>query len=466
MGKVLLLCPPNSKICMRDYFCSKISKGGYYYHPIDFVVLSGIIAAEHDVSVLDVIAEQKTSHEALEIIRSMQPDFILFLTGAASFHEDELFLKKVEEATKARMIALGDILLETPERVFDRWPWLDAALLDFASADVLGLLRDQTKADRNVIVRRTDNSLDVKRVQQGGKEWELPIPRHELFLSQRYSFPFVRNKKFATVLTNLGCPYKCAYCPVSRFSYRERSLEGIEQELRYLAQLHVQEIVFKDQTFGPSRERITGICRLIRKEIGEKAGWVCFFRPELAEKALLQMMAKSGCHTIMWGVESGDVDIRKKYGRSYEDDFLKEIMTMCRQLGVKTVATFMLGLPGETMESLNKTIKLAKTIGCDYASFNVYCPAYGTELRKELIHRRMIEDNLEFMDSGISRPVFSTNILTGENVWKMRQRAVVEFYVRPEFLLKQVTNIRDWGLLVRNAMEGIRVLFPERISGR
>ena len=140
MARVLLLNPPSRTICMRDYFCSKISKGSYCYHPVDLLMLSGILSAKHEVRLLDAVVQRMDSVRALALARDARPDVVVFLTGAVSFQEDGQFLSDLEQSTGARMIGLGDVFLEKPERMFGLWPWLDVALLDFTTPDILALL--------------------------------------------------------------------------------------------------------------------------------------------------------------------------------------------------------------------------------------------------------------------------------------------------------------------------------------
>src|SRR3989339_1713427 len=95
---VLLLNPPGGELYIRDYFCSKVSQADYIHHPVDLVVLSGIISTAHEVGVLDAIAGNVSPQETLRRVSAISPDVIVSLVGAVSLEEDTLFLQKVKEA--------------------------------------------------------------------------------------------------------------------------------------------------------------------------------------------------------------------------------------------------------------------------------------------------------------------------------------------------------------------------------
>lgn len=446
---------------MRDYFCSKISKGSYCYHPVDLLILSGILSVRHEVQVLDAVVQRLKNERTFSLAKGYKPDVIVFLTGAVSFHGDGPFLKELKQATGARMVGLGDIFLEKPERVFELWPWLDAALLDFTTPDILDLVESANKISRNAVVRSPDGQLIRLPVVQTPGAWGTALPRHDMFSSLPYSFPFARKKRFATVLTNFGCPYSCTYCPTGSFLYKERPLGSIAEELDSLQALGISEIFFKDQSFGPGRERIAALCRELT---GRKwpFGWTCFLRPEMADEKVVGLMAAAGCHTIIFGVESGEAEVRRLYGREYSDNILREAFAACRKFGVETVATFVMGLPGESTGSLDKTIALARELDCDYASFNIFVPAYGTALRKKLIDQGVVTDELAFMDSAVSKPYMSTALLPAEELWKMHRRAVWSFYGRPGFLIKRLLGAGSWGRMFRMWAEGWSVMSARR----
>ena len=110
--KILLLNLPGKRIYTRDYYCSKVSKSDYIYHPTDLLLLSGTLDEVHEVKVLDAIAERMDDDECLTFISDDSYDVVIFLTGSVSWEEDCAFLKKLNKKTDALLIGTGDVLLE------------------------------------------------------------------------------------------------------------------------------------------------------------------------------------------------------------------------------------------------------------------------------------------------------------------------------------------------------------------
>ncbi|MEY2808440.1 MAG: hypothetical protein RIR65_2857, partial [Planctomycetota bacterium] len=128
--KVLLLNPPGERTYIRDYFCSKTTKSNYLFHPIDLVVLSGVVGSRHEIGVLDCIAEELAPDAARERIDAFAPEAIVALVGSVSWPEDKRFL--ADQAARGRRIAaIGDVLHERSAARLAEEPWLDCALHDF-----------------------------------------------------------------------------------------------------------------------------------------------------------------------------------------------------------------------------------------------------------------------------------------------------------------------------------------------
>src|SRR5262245_7176085 len=126
MAKVLLLNPPaNGRAVLRDFACGESAKADYYWAPIDLLVLSGVLAGQHDLAVIDAVAESCTAAEVVERARTFGPDAVFSLTAAVSLADDAAFLAQLAETTGARIYGLGDVASFAPQetmhktRVFD-----------------------------------------------------------------------------------------------------------------------------------------------------------------------------------------------------------------------------------------------------------------------------------------------------------------------------------------------------------
>jgi len=450
MKKVLLLNPPGKKYYMRDYYCSKISKAVYYYHPIDFIVLSGILSKYFEIYVMDCIAERMNQEMALKEILHISPDIIIFLSGTVSMETDFPFLAKVKLKTSALMIGIGDIFLDYAKELLRNNYFIDAVLLDFTTNDIVAFLNDKNSAYQNIIYKERNQIIERKEVHSSGV-FSISRPRHELFKNNKYNFPFSGRETFATVITDFGCPFSCSYCVVNRFGYKERKVEDVIEELSFINMIGIKEIVFKDQTFAANTLRAKLLCEEIFSNKIE-ISWTCFSRAELIEENLLAIMKKAGCHTIIFGIESSNRAVLSRFDRYSALEKIKETFSLCRGMGIETVGTFIIGLPGDNRQSIERTIVFSKEIGCDFASFNIFTPAHGTKIRNTLIKESVIENKLFFMDSGISYPSVETGLLKRSQIWRLRKKAIVSFYIRPMYAIEKIKQCHSF-FEIRNMLK-------------
>jgi len=450
--KVLLLNPPGKLPYIRDYYCSKVSKGSYIYPPTDLVVLSGIIAEKYDVAVLDAMVRGMDAGLCMTEIGNISPKAIVALAGAVSYHEDAPFLENIKRRYDIPIIVTGDLFLEDGEIILKNYPFLDAILMDFTNADVIAYLDDKEDEIKNMIYRK-DGEIKIKTSPRTAeKEYTIPIPRHELF-TNNYNYPFVRRRPFATVLTDYGCPYKCSFCVIASLGYKFRSVENVMSELRYLKNLRCREIYFNDQTFGVNRARAKELCkRMVEEKID--FGWVCWSRVDVINEELLKLMKGAGCHTILFGVETASEKSLKSMGKGYTLRQVEETFRLCREYGVRTLATYILGLPGEDREDIVKTVEFAVRLDSDFVSFNTLIPRAGTQIRQYAINSGWIAEGNIRMDQSGTYAVMGNEALTGDDIIELKSYAVRRFYGRPSYIAKRLLGVRSLYEFKRLVMDG------------
>jgi anaerobic magnesium-protoporphyrin IX monomethyl ester cyclase len=452
---VLLLNPPGTKVYLRDYYCSKVSKSNYLYHPVDLLMVSGRLAGRHELHVLDAIADRVGAAECRSRIERLAPDVIIAQIGAVSLSEDESFLASLVRPGR-RIIVSGDVVLEDTARWLDQHAFIDGVLLDFTSEDIITYVEGAAEPLRG-IVQRSDPASAAGRTRPENGEYAVPVPRHDLFTSPFYRYPFVRRKPFATVLTDYGCPYRCSFCVMSRIGHQTRPVENVLEELRFLKSLGTRDIYFDDQTFGVNRKRTVELCDRMRHErLG--FGWVCFSRADLLDTDLVAVMQEAGCHTIMMGVESADEGLLRKYRKGITKEQVRNAFHTCAVRGVRTVATFILGLPEDTEDTMRETVAFARELDCDFASFNIAVPRMGTPLRQEAIRDGLISADLMTMDQTGSSIAMPTKHLSRDQLKKFRNEAIRDFYLRPRYLWRRLRGVSSWYELREHLSEGWALL--------
>jgi len=454
MRKVLLLNLPGKKPYLRDYYCSLISKGDFAWHPLDLTVLSGILNQDFKISVIDALAEKIKPSDCFNKISEIKPDTIIFLSGAVSWEEDKKFLKEVKKREDVELIGTGDVFLFKSEDFLRRNSFLDAALLDFTSSDIVDFLKKKEGSFESLVYRKGEEIISPKRNIKEEEIFSLPLPRLDLFPLKRYHCPVVKTFPFATVIVSLNCPYHCHFCTYGNLDFKLREVKNAIEELDYIKSLGIKEVRFKDNTFGASRMQVAELCEeMIKRNFDFK--WSCSSRADILDEKLLKLMKRSGCHTIQFGVESGSQEILNRYNKGFTLEQVKHTFSLCKKIGIRTMGHFIIGLPGENEKTVLKTINFAKKLNCDFAAFNIASPRIGSDLREEAERKGWLTSRKLFRtDSSLTYPVIKTESLSQKELWRLRNKAIRDFYFRPSYIFKKMfclSSFSELKTLIRQA---------------
>ena len=441
MKKVLFLNFPWRKLYIRDYYCSKISKGNYINAPIDLVMQSGIFNTwEFDLHLIDGIVEKKSEQQILQTIHDYVPDIIIWLIGSASLEEDRHFLKQLLDHHYTVFLT-WDILITEAEKFMLEFSELTWVLTNFIWKGIYYYLKWEKDKIDALILRKWD---EIKKYPENKQRFfSVNIPAHELFIGKKYRMPFVRKYPFATTIMTYGCPFKCSFCIMSKLGYQERSVEEMIKELDHFKKLWVREILFLDQTLGVNKENFK---KLMHSMIEKKYnfGRFGFSRVDVLDKETMQLMKDAWCHTIRFGVESGNEYILKTYGKWYTLDIIRRGIRNAQEVGINLLGTFILGLPDETFEMAMQTIDFSKELDLDVASFNFAVPRYGTDLRDEAQKKWLIDTSVETMDQSWNTIVMWSAHMTKKEIEKLRKLAIRKFYMRPLYIRKRLRKMTSW----------------------
>jgi len=441
MKNILLLNPPGDKLYARDKYCTSISKGNYYWPQIDLLCLSGILDGKYNITVIDAIVQNIGFEKCHRQIIEGNFDSIIFLTSSASWDKDFEFIEKLKKEKRMTILANGGFLLYKGVAVMERFTFLDAIILDFTTVDILDYL-EQKKA-KNMIYRDNGRIIVGERTSQ--KQFSYPIPRHDLFPLKKYSFPWGKEKIYTCIITSLGCPFRCSFCIPGTINFKLRNINNSIDELKYIYSLGIKKVIFMDSTFTANRKHVMTLCQRIIEE-GLKFEWLCLSRVDTIDKELLGIMKKAGCHTVHFGIESGDEDILKDINKGISKEQARKAFRWCREVKIRTNAFFIVGLPGETAKTIRKTIDFAKELECDLASFSLPMPHPGTKLGETLGNDvALLTKNDIYDDISVSDGV---NNLSKESILEFQKQAYREFYFRPRYIFKKVTHISSFHELI------------------
>lgn len=219
----------------------------------------------------------------------------------------------------------------------------------------------------------------------------LPPPDRELYYSD---YPYFRNNENKAFITGRGCPFSCTYCSIAglrelykgkgrfvRFHSPERVIEEIEAVKKNYG---LKSVIFQDDTFIIGEERLERLLGLYRDRI--KLPFVCHIRADLLTPEIARQLKDAGCHSVDFGLESGDETLRAKVlGKPISDDVFVRAAGYLHSAGIPFRTTNMFGLPGETLQQALKTVTLNQKLGTRFPSSSIYQPYPRTILGDQVI---------------------------------------------------------------------------------
>jgi len=457
---LLLLNPPARVPVLRDTFCGHFAKGKFYWPPLDLVVLSGTLAAHFDVHVLDAVVSRLSVKSALRALQKLRPDAVVAAVAAATWTEDMAFLAQVKELTSATIVVSGDYSLAQPAQALRDNDFLDAVLLDFASNDLVEFLQGERREGLGNVYTTPDAQVPSPVHEQ---TFFMPVPRHELFPLHRYHSPQALHHPFALLATDYGCPFRCDFCICERVPHKLRDLSNLREELDYLDGLGVRELRIMDTSFGSLRDHALHVCEGLRRS-RRPLSWACEMRVDSADRELLTFMKGSGCHTVMFGVESATDEVLDRHCKGITVAQVECAFRLARETGLRTVAYFIMGLSGETLASQEGIIDFCEALDPDFASFTVAIPTWNTSFRNEIVEQGwLLGEGIESCNPEYL-PHWEAPSLPRKKVQELRNRAMRAFYFRPTYIWRQLLGVRTRYQLLSLVREGWHLLISSGLA--
>ncbi|UCG03435.1 MAG: cobalamin-dependent protein [Candidatus Heimdallarchaeota archaeon] len=278
---------------------------------------------------------------------------------------------------------------------------------------------------------------------------EIPFPAYHLLPMELYQpGPFfnvgVSGRKFGRMIASRGCPNKCVFCSSSHFwgKFRMRSPDNIIEEIEHLIEIFgTKHIDFLDDTLTINKKRMERICDiLIQKDI--HIAWTCYSRVNTISDSLVRKMKRSGCFGISFGIESGNQRILDNINKNITIEQARKAMKIVKKHGIKVMCDFMIGLPGDDLNTVNQTIDFAVELSPDFAFFSITTPFPGTELYQKVLEKGLIESNYAWDAMNLhSSTIYRTEKLSTKELQELYSKAIKRFYYRPKFFAQALKRI-------------------------
>jgi len=445
-----------------------VAKSATVYYPMWLCYAAGWAESRgHDVSILDAAAALLPHGDVVRSLLEKRPDVVVLDTTTPSIASDLRLAELVRDALpSAKIVAVGTHASACPEAVLGSCPALDAvgvgeydqSIEEYASASdpsgVPGLVsRDGGKPTRYAAREPMDDLDRLPFVTRVYKE-HLDV--------RDYFFSTARHPMVMTI-TGRGCPNRCSWClyPQTMHGrrYRVRSPENVVDEFEYVSKElpGVREIGVEDDTFTARRSRAREICELILRR-GPKVRWWANVRADL-DYETMRLMKRAGCRLFIVGFESGSQDVLDRIHKGIRLDQAETFMASARKLRVSVRACFVVGQPGETIESMNRTLRYAIRLNPDTAQFFPMIVYPGTEAFETARGCGWLttDDFSEWLtEKGTHNYVLKTGELTPEAVNDFVSHATRAFYLRPRVVLRTALGMATSWQELRRVLHVIR----------
>ncbi len=478
---ILLVNPPapDGGIWIRSqHRVGRKSRENMIWPQVSLAQMAALLAMDYKVEIIDAIAERMTWQQFEAKLRLKMPKYYLTQLTAPTLQNDMygVFLAK---AIGARTMAFGTHVTPMPRASMEPFPALDFILRgepEMTLRELVDTLEGKTPTDPQVIKLLNDTGSEVPSRFASetngdlshikGLVWrkngelvmnqdrpfipnldDLPTPMHQLLPLDKYRGPMMKGA-YSFVVPSRGCSAGCIFC-IKHVSYqwslRLRSPENIMQELRLLKSLGINYVQMYADLFTLSREQVIGICqKMIDEKINIK--WMCNSRVDYVDEEMLRSMAQAGCWMITWGIESGSYEILKRAHKGADPAKAERALIWARKAGIKNWGYFIIGLPGETEETIRQTIAFSKKLPLDIALFHIAAPYPGTPFFFEVVENGWFRPGTRWEEVDMERStVLDYPHLRAERLEYWQKRAFREWAFRPRPILFFLQSMNSRG---------------------
>ncbi len=358
--------------------------------PLGLAFLAGALErAGVEVKILDFVVFPYREEMLESVLIDFHPDFVGIASVTMTFDNALSVLKDVKSlAPDVLTVMGGPHVTFCAEETMDNLPELDFIVLGEGDETVVELAKEaENGRDWSRIrglVYRNGSAIESAGIREPGIEADsLPLPARHLLPLGRYR----ALRMPISMTTSRGCPFKCIFCVGRKMvgpNVRYRDPEKVVDELEYLASLNFHQINIADDLFTANKKHCLAVCDEIIKR-GLKVKWASFARVDTVSLEVLAGMKEAGCCAVSFGVESANADILKTIKKGITIEQVIAAISMCKEVGITPQASFILGLPGETPETLKETTSFGnrlKKMGALHG-FHLLAPFPGTEIREK-----------------------------------------------------------------------------------
>jgi len=455
--KIYLLNPPfvpNFVRCGR--WQGAAARSGGLDYPKWLAYATGVLEETFEVRLVDAPARKLNKEDVIKDVKKFKPNLIVVDSNFSSLSNDINVTKSLKEHTGATTVLVGPPASQFPEQILQNGGVdvvakfeYDFTLREIAEAIEKGNGFKEIKGisykENGKIVhnpnREFTTSEDLDNMPFVSEVYKKHLNIRDYFLSQSL-YPEVQ------IFAGRGCPHRCTFCswPVTLMGrkYRARSAENIADEFEWIKENlpEVKEIFIEDDTFTINKKLVRQFCEEIKNRKIDIT-WSCNARADL-DYETMKKMKETGCRLLIVGYESGSDEILKNIKKGITTEQMKNFTKEAKRAGLMIHGDFIIGLPGETKETADKTLKFIKELKPNILQVAIASPIPGTEFyeyvkKNEFLLTDDMEESID--EKGFQKCIVSYSEFTKEEIESYVDRALKEYYLSPSFMPIVMKNI-------------------------
>lgn len=476
--RVLVLNAPYFKKFSRPQRSPAVTKSGTIYFPIWLAHATGVLLdAGVQAELWDAPARGITLEQVLDKAAGFAPHLVIMDVVTPSVDNDLKVAEQIKSRIKTRIFAVGTHPSALPEETLGSTESLDGLCIGEYDYTVLDLAKwaagELDLSEIGGIAYPSDGEVVRTAARSPIQDLDsLPFvaPIYKRFLQIEDYFNPNALYPMVTINSGRGCPNGCTFCVYPQTMhgrrYRFRSPDNVVREMDYVVKNFpkAKSIFFEDDTLPADKPRCIEFCDLIQKR-GIKFPWTANCRVDV-DYETLRAMKKGGCRMVCVGFESGDQSLLDAIHKGTTVEMMHTFVEDAKRAGILVHGCFMVGLPGETRETMAKTLELALELSPDTAQFYPIMVYPGTELYNQYAAdgRLTVSRYADWLtDEGLHNCVVRAGDISGEELVTWCDEARRAFYLRPGYVVRKafqmLTSPREISRTKKAARTFFRYLF-------
>jgi Fe-S oxidoreductase len=468
--RILFLVPPTHNKLLMEYDHATNDAMGTYIPP-GLISLATFLKEKLGNSVLTKIIDcsvgQWNNARFKEAILEYRPDMVCMTVFTPLVLDVIRSLETIKQLLSSCLTVIGGAHVTSFQEAAVSHPEIDYAVMGYGEYPLWKLVsslffdRNILRGDIPGLIYRQDGEIKKNPINNSILSLDdLPLPDLSLVDYKRYSCPIGTRTTMVPVISSRGCPFHCTFCNSPDKVYMPRSMSKVFEEVMYIHSLGVEEIFFFDDLFNLTNDRVYEFCDLLKKE-KLKITWAFKSRVHNVTENFIRTVKSCGCERIHFGIETHTDESLKTLRKGITVKQIEDAINLCYRYRINTVGSFMINLPGDTLDDIHERFRFAKRLRLDYAQFAILIAYSHTEIFDEGVRLRFWDKDiwLRYIQNPTEdfiAPIWETGISRGI-LYELVKTGFSSFYFRPQYIWQRLRNLHSFDEL-KKYITGMRNL--------